>query len=227
MTARYALYYAPEPAHPLWRAGCDWVGRDAETGACTEAAAQKDHLTAVPRRYGFHATMKAPFALTPGITVQDLSGALVRYARAQRAFEVPPLKVARLDDFLALVPCAPEPRLTQIEREVVTQFDAFRAALTDAELAQRRRARLDSVEEELLLRFGYPYVLQRFRFHLSLTGSLAGIDEDIRIRVAADARKHFEPALSVPLAFDALCVFEEPECGADFRLLNRVSFGAN
>lgn len=231
MSARYALYFAPQSTHPLWRAGCDWLGRDALSGANTQPAAHADipaleRLTSAPRRYGFHATIKAPFALTPGITVQDLSVALTGYARTQRTFAMPPLKVALLDTFLALVPDAHAPQLTRVEREVVTQFDAFRAAMTETDLKQRRAASLDSLADELLLRWGYPHVLERFRFHLSLTNSLAEVDAATCARVTASATAHFEQALSVPLAIDALCIFEEPDPDADFRLLRRFPFGA-
>ncbi len=232
MVARYALYYVPHSTHPLWRVGCEWLGRDAATGARVERATltqipELEGLTAAPRRYGLHATIKAPFALTPGMTAQDLNGAVARYARAQNTFALPPLTVARLNDFLALLPISPEPRLTQLEREVVTQFDAFRAAMTDADLAQRRTAALDSVEDDLAQRWGYPYVLERFRFHMSLTGSLADTNEEVYERIGGAARAHFAHALSVPLAVDALCAFEEPERSADFRLLSRFAFGTD
>lgn len=232
MSARYALYYAPQLTHPLWRAGCEWLGRDAITGAAVERATQMqraelERVTAVPRRYGFHATIKAPFALTPGISAQDLNIALARYARAQSTFEMPPLSVAWLGDFLALVPQTPDPQLAQVERDVVTQFDAFRAAPTHAEIRRGQGATLDSVEEDLLQRWGYPYVLERFRFHFSLTGSLGRDEENLRERLGSAARAHFAQALAVALPFDALCVFEEPERGSDFRLTTRIAFGAN
>ena len=41
-----------------------------------------------------------------------------------------------------------------------------------AELERRRKAGLSAAQEKMLLRWGYPYVLDEFRFHLTLTGRL-------------------------------------------------------
>ena len=62
---RVAVYYAPEPSDPLWTAACAWLGWDAERGA---PVPQPDlleiaDLTASPRLYGFHATLKPPMRL--------------------------------------------------------------------------------------------------------------------------------------------------------------------
>ena len=66
--ARVAVYYAPLPDDPLFAASATWLGRDPESGA---PAPQPDiagiaEVTAEPRLYGFHATLKPPMRLPDG-----------------------------------------------------------------------------------------------------------------------------------------------------------------
>jgi len=193
MTARYALYFSPRAA-AAWQ---DFGNRA---------------LVGDARRYGFHATLRAPFRLKPGARVEDLIRDLDSWSAAQRAFVMPVLRVATLDDFVALLPEQPDPRLDAIAAACVQRFERFRAPLNAAELARRRRAPLSARQEELLQRWGYPHVLDQFRFHLSLTGALDGAS------VPA-----FEPPQE-PMVFDAVSLFWEPAPGAPFRLLHRASF---
>ncbi|MGQ3281168.1 MAG: DUF1045 domain-containing protein, partial [Shinella sp.] len=70
---RYALYFTPSASDPLTLSAQRWLGRNAFTGATLAQlsvqgfdAATLAGLTADPRRYGFHATLKAPFSLAEG-----------------------------------------------------------------------------------------------------------------------------------------------------------------
>lgn len=202
MSARYALYYAPAPGSAWDRFGAAWLARD-------------DARLREPRRYGFHATLKAPFRLRPGARPGDLVDALDAFTRTQCAFTVARLRVARLDGFFALVPARPEPRLDALAAECVRRFDGLRAPLSDDELARRRRVPLTLREEALLEQWGYPYVMEEFRFHLSLTG-----------RVDADDALEAPALPDEPLLIEAVTVFEEPEPGASFRRVHRSAFGS-
>ena len=69
---RYAVYYAPR-AGAFADAAAAWLGWDAgdgrgrATARCAGALAIRPAITAEPRRYGFHGTMKPPFRLAEGI----------------------------------------------------------------------------------------------------------------------------------------------------------------
>ncbi|MFO0232177.1 MAG: hypothetical protein ACK51M_03795 [Burkholderiales bacterium] len=52
---RYATYWVPAPGHPLWTAGCTWLGRDPRDGGAPGSPA-RGHVAA-PWRYGVHATL--------------------------------------------------------------------------------------------------------------------------------------------------------------------------
>jgi ribose 1,5-bisphosphokinase len=194
MTARYALYFAPDAAS-AWHAFGDTA------------------LTGEARRYGFHATLKAPFRLAPGARLERLLAELDAWCGTLARFPLPVLQVRRLDDFYALVPAECDARIDAVADACVSRFDGFRAPLTDAELARRLARPLSVRQRELLHRWGYPHVFDEFRFHLSLTGVLPG------------GRAPAFPALPPErLAFDAISVFEEPEPGAPFRRIHRAPF---
>jgi hypothetical protein len=231
---RYAFYFAPAPGTAWDEAGSRWVGRcaardlplpqPAVEGVSPERFAS---LTAAPRRYGWHATLKAPFVLAPNATPDGLRRALREVCQALAPFPMPRLAVRRLDDFLALVP-ADESRearaIEQVAGTLVTGLHGLAAPLPPDELQRRRAAGLTAEEDALLLRWGYPFVLQRFRFHLSLTGSLRGVEESTVQSIEAAARECFD---GLPLcAFDAVAIFAEPVRGGDFVLVERVELNA-
>jgi phosphonate metabolism protein PhnN/1,5-bisphosphokinase (PRPP-forming) len=232
MTARYALYVAPHGDCPWNEFGSGWLGRCAERGIERSRPRFEEidpavfsSLTAAPRRYGFHATLKPPFRLARGASLASLVQSLERFCARQTAFRVPSLKVVELDDFLALVPSATDPRIDALAASCVRGLDRYRALPTADELARRRSARLSPREESLLQRWGYPYVLDRFRFHFSLSGSLRGTPPDAAaaLRRAADAA--VAPLAGKPLVLDSICIFEEASAGADLRTVHRARFG--
>ena len=228
---RHALYFAPAEGSAWWRFGTSWVGRDPATGAAVAqplvpnvGADEFRSLTEKPRRYGFHATVKAPFALRADATREALAAAVERFCADRAAFPVPRLTVARLDDFLALVPVARESRVNDLAADCVREFEPFRAPLDAAELERRRRSGLSPRQDRYLEEFGYPFVLSEFRFHLTLTGNLDGAAPQHVAGVRAAAEHAVAALADVPLQFDALALFEQSERTAPFRLVARFPF---
>jgi putative phosphonate metabolism protein len=230
---RYAIYYAPPERSTWWRFGARWLGRDAASAA---VLAQPEvpgvppeafrALTETPRRYGFHATIKAPFALRAGMTRDGLAAALERFCAPRAAFPMPHFEVARIDDFLALAPAARESRVNDLAADCVRDFEPFRAPLEPAELEQRRRAGLSPRQDRYLEEFGYPFVLAEFRFHLTLTGSVGSVPPQHVAAVRVAAEQAVAALADEPLHFDALALFEQPERAGPFRLVARFPFGA-
>ena len=218
---RVALYYAPDPGSALGRLAAAWLGRDASSGAemsrpagLVPGGTDCDAVTASPRRYGFHATLKAPFRLAEGMSLDRLDGAVAAFAARRKAFELP-LRVARLGRFLALVPAAASEELETLAAAAVVRFEPYRAPLGEAELARRRRSPLTPRQDELLARFGYPYVLDQFQFHMTLTEAL---QDDVRAALRAHLQAAFAAVLAVPQPIDRLALFVEDEPGAPFRV---------
>lgn len=204
---RYAIYYTPPPETALARFGAAWFARNAP---CLDT----------PRRYGFHGTLKAPFRLAAGTTEAGLLRAAGSFAAERPAFSGPALRLSVLAGFLALTPSEPSEELDRLAADCVAAFDQFRAPAAEAELARRRRTGLSPRQEALLLRWGYPYVMDAFRFHLTLTGRLdeAGLDREraeAKTMLAGSA-----PAFPV----DGITLMVEPAEGEAFHVLRRCEF---
>jgi putative phosphonate metabolism protein len=221
---RYALYYAPPVDHPLWAAGCQWLQRNpAQRGEATGGVLPRPHITE-PQRYGFHATLKPPFRLREPHSGTALLGAVAQLAARTLAFPMPPLQVAWLGDFLALRPVADLPRehaLRRLADACVDTLDLFRAPPDDTERDRRAAQPLSDAQRVWLDRYGYPYVMDEWRFHMTLTDKLPASEQAKRDAIAAQAREHFAAALAVPLVCDSLCVYVEPERGQPFVLTHR------
>ena len=218
---RYAIYFAPAAGHPLWAAGCAWLGRDPEAGI---DGSIRPHRIA-PRRYGFHATLKPPFALRAGAGEAEFLAALADFAAGRRPFAMPALSVATLGDFAALRPAGAldvDDPLRRLADDCVSALDAWRRPATSQEVARRSGAALTPVQRAYVARWGYPHVFEHWRFHMTLTDGLA--DAATLAAELAAARAHFAESLAAPLACDGLALFVEDAPGADFRLARRFGF---
>ena len=217
---RYAIYFTPDRNDPLTHVAASWLGRDPFTNAhpTPPAVAQLTpaeiaYHTASARRYGFHATLKAPFHLAENTTEAELEQTVGAFAAQAEPFVLPTLAPTRLDGFLALTPQGPSPQLDRFAGDVVTHFDRFRAPLSEADVKRRNPEALKPDQFRNLMQWGYPYVFESFRFHMTLTGRVS--EQDLsRVRAAVDTV--FGPVLERPVAIDGLALFVEPEPGAPF-----------
>jgi putative phosphonate metabolism protein len=229
MDTRYAIYFAPPPSSPLKQLADAWLGRDPDrdervSQPIVEAIPPErlHEITAFPRHYGFHATLKAPFLPAPGLEADALLGDVEAFAAARRPFRAR-LKLDELDGFLALVPAGPSPELDRLAADCVRGFDRFRAPMGEEERARRQPERLSDREREHLERWGYPHVLDLFRFHMTLTGQL---DEPERGKVKAVLDHAFGPLLAEPVRVDQLALFTQTHRVAPFRVVARFPFQA-
>lgn len=224
MFRRHAVYFAPEPGTPLARLGAAWLGRDAEAGGAAPPPVDLPpgcrplaELTATPRRYGLHGTLKPPMRLAEGRSAEAFLAAVAALAGRLAPVDLGRLQPARLGRFLALVPAAQPAALDALAARVVRELDPFRAPPLPEEFGRRRAAGLAARQEALLRRWGYPYVMEEFRFHLTLTGPLAPHEA---APVAAAATAHFAPALAEPARVADLAVFGEDAAGV-FHAIDR------
>jgi hypothetical protein len=184
------------------------------------------------RRYGFHATLKAPIALASGAVEHDFFDAVERLAARTSRFVMPRLVVSMLRDFIALVPehpVEPDHPLRRLADACVSELDALRQAPTAQELQRRARSyALDSREAEFLRRWGYPHVFERWQFHMTL-GDPMRVDSDdrpVQDQLRAEAPQHFAAALVEPLVCASISVFAEPSPGEPFVLSRRCALAA-
>lgn len=221
MMTRYAVYFAPRES-AFSRHAAAWLGRNSETGEALPQPAlagigDPHAMTAEPRRYGFHGTIRAPFRAKPAVTETTIRNRLAELAARLAPVTCHGLQLEILDGFLALTPLGCEAALMDLAATVVEGTDDLRAPLTGAEIARRRPERLSARQRALLDRWGYPFVMEEFRFHLTLTDRLA---EPGPVRVALAT--HFAPVLPRPFTIEDLCLFAEDATGC-FRLLHRYA----
>ncbi|MEZ5657257.1 MAG: DUF1045 domain-containing protein [Burkholderiaceae bacterium] len=219
--SRFALYYQPEADEALARAGAGWL-----------AGQVLDHdpwpgWLASPARYGFHATLKAPFRLIEGATANDLADWAMQRAALMDAFELPALEPQWFGEFLALRPRDGDPPadspLRCLADEWVAVLEPWRAELDAHEIARRDPARLSAVQARNLRRWGYPAVFDAWRFHMTLSGPApAGIDARARARLLDRARMHFAGALARPVYVQSVCVCVQARQEEPFAILQRL-----
>lgn len=222
---RYAVYVAPTGA--LGAFGTAWLGWDAAAGQSVAPPALPPlprpwaEIVAVPRKYGFHGTLKPPFRLAEGMGAHELHWAVQALALRLAPAEAAGLRLARLGGFVALVPEGDAGPVSALAARVVEALDAFRAPPDAAEIARRRPERLSPRQRALLDRWGYPYVMEEFRFHLTLSGDLPEAEaEALRAALAPQVA----PLLTRPFVLDHLALFGEAPDGR-FRLIHRYPLG--
>jgi Protein of unknown function (DUF1045) len=220
---RYAVYFAPREGGFADRAA-EWLGWDALAGAPVPQPELPGIpfpaiLTAEARRYGFHGTIRAPFRLADGISPEATARAVAGLAGRVPAVTCGGLVLENLQGFVALTPLGCEAGILELAAAVVEGTNALRAPLTGHEIARRRPESLTPRQRELLGVWGYPYVMDEFRFHLTLTDRLP---EDEVGPVMAALSAHFAPVLPRPFVIEDLCLFGEDAQGR-FHLLHRYA----
>ena len=223
---RYAIYFSPRESSPLWQAGCHWLGRDAISGAELRQPAvpgmdraSVHELTASPRRYGFHATLKPPFQLVTGISPDTFFDAVAEVANRSRPIRIPRIQVLKLGSFLALQTASTCKELQVLADDCVSKFDRFRAQ-ESAEEQARRSTGLDESQRAHLARWGYPYVMDQWRFHMTLTNAL----KEPQLSVLEEFLENwFAPVLADPIWVQDLCVYVEAQPGSDFNVAARFA----
>ncbi|MBR9842306.1 MAG: DUF1045 domain-containing protein [Rhodobacteraceae bacterium] len=212
---RFGIYYTPQNG-AFATFGAHWLGWDIETGKIlphpeiADLPRPVDEMTATPRKYGLHGTIKPPFRLADGTTRQGLETAMESLASTLAPVALDGLALNRIGSFVALTIKGDQTPLADLAGKVVTGLDAFRAPPSDAELARRRQSRLSSRQEALLEQWGYPYVMEEFRFHITLTGRLAHGEAE---QVQAALAPHLVSLLPAPFEVPDMTLVGEDEDG--------------
>ena len=220
---RYAIYFAADADSALSRFGAELLGYDAHTGnempfpeEPLRTAPDWRDITADPRKYGFHATLKAPMTLAPGKTEAELAAACATFAGQARPIPLIHPVVDSISGFIAVIPAEPVSALQQLAADCARDFDSFRATLTAEDRARRKPEKLSERQRDYLDRWGYPYVMEEFRFHMTLTGRLS---EERRGPIVARLRERFAAIDLATLAIDRIALFKQADPASRFRII--------
>ncbi len=225
---RYAIYFVPAIETEFFRFGSAVLGYDCYTGQKVDRPAALDaepdlwdRLTAEPRRYGFHATLKAPFQLSPSCTEAQLVSALHSFAGLGHAIPALTPTVRMLSGFAAIVPATASPALDELASKCTTIFDAFRAPMSAQERARRVASGLNQSQIENLDRWGYPYLFTDFRFHMTLTSK---VDLDRRNDVLATLQGALSRACKDrQLAIERISLVLQNDESSSFRVIEQAT----
>jgi putative phosphonate metabolism protein len=220
---RYAIYFAAGADNALSRFGAELLGYDAYTDAelpfpndALSVAPDWRDITSDPRKYGYHATLKAPMALVSGKTEAELKAACATFADRARPIPVIQPVVDAISGFIAVIPAEPVDAVLQLAADCVRDFDSFRRPLTAEDRARRKPEKLSERQREYLDRWGYPYVMEEFRFHMTLTGRL---DAERRGPILEMLRGRFATLKLDALAIDRIALFRQDDAKARFRII--------
>ncbi|MDS9466163.1 DUF1045 domain-containing protein [Paracoccus sp. MBLB3053] len=178
---RLAIYHMPEG--DLGEFGSAWLGWDARRAATVprpqidNLPASPQELTSTPMRYGFHATLKAPFRLAAGHDLDDLMRQIELVCDHLAPFTLD-LELRADWSFVALRPRNRPAELMALEQALVTRLDHLRAPLSPQERDRRNPDKLPERARMHLEHWGYPFVLDLFNYHLTLSNSLSPETEE-------------------------------------------------
>ena len=231
MAARYAIYFVPSPDTDLAKFGVSWLGWDIDRAETKTLYAFSDlnreaHTAFVqdPKKYGFHATLKAPFRLRPGTSVEGLLAAVDQIADRCLAVQGLKLALGDLGSFLALISVSETRELNSLSEAFVVGLDAFRAPMNSEERARRRPESLKANQRRYLERFGYPYVKEEYGFHMTLTGQLNQADRETAY---THLQTLVDPILQTPLDIAEVTVVVQDLPTEPFRVLKRFGLGGS
>ena len=223
---RYAIYYTPAADSDLHGFGTGLLGYDAfavsDVPFPAEVLAEAPDwaaLTGDPRKYGFHGTLKAPFPLAPGRTEAELVAACEIFAAAERTIPMITPVVRAISGFIAVVPDTPSRDLNALAQDCVETFDRFRAPMSAEDRARRNPGALTARQVEQLDRFGYPYVRDDFRFHMTLTGRLSA---ERNTGVLAMLQARFAALDLTSLRIDPIALFRQDDDRSRFRIMREM-----
>jgi hypothetical protein len=235
MRCRYAVYFVPDAGSALAQACSRVLGRDSESGNPLAQPALPGiepqrllSVTSVARGYGLHATLKAPFFLRDAFDEKDVLHAAADFADSRHALVLPRLRLSGIGSFLALTPA----KETEVERERIQQvnalaaaavsfFDFLRAPPEAEETARRDPGGLSPRQRWLLGEWGYPYVLDEYKFHITLTDELAVEEERRAVRSALE--EYLAEVLNRPVCVGGICICRS--CGQPGSSANGIESG--
>lgn len=210
---RYGVFYTPIGAFAM--AGAQWLGWDLQTA---QPVGEPDlSIVKRPQKYGFHGTIKPPFRLADDRAQSDLQNTFAALCSGLKSVSLATLSPTTIGNFVALVPTGEVDALATLAGRVVSELDPYRAPATDTEIARRRKSKLTAAQDAHLLKWGYPYVFDQFKFHMTLSGHLT---QEQQNAVQGHAKSVFTPVIPFPFVIDALSLVGERLDGK-FELIQR------
>ena len=224
---RYAIYYAPIENPELDLFGKCWLGWDPYKGEeTTKSDLSKlpsfkkfSSLVLTPKQYGFHGTIKAPFKLKNEYTYNDLENKVREISKQIHSFYFDQLIIKKLGNFIGLIPTN-NLKVNAVSNKFVEELDYLRDELSENEIKKRKPHKLTSNQKQMLFKWGYPYVFDEFKFHLTLTSKLNVVEIDDVLRSLQNILKQVNLN---KISFNNICIFGQ-KSDEKFYFVQRFNF---
>ena len=219
---RWAVYFIPASGDLVDFAD-SWLGWSAREGCSVQRpdvlnfGPPISEITQGPAKYGFHATLKPPFRLASGTSQEKLADDCQKLAAQSAAFELESLSLVRLGRFLALKADGDQSQINDLASRCVMQLDHHRAPMTKSEAEKRLASARSDSQRARIQGWGYPFVLDQYRFHMTMTDKLPKGDLDETQQALG---KVLDPMLGKLVPLDAISLVGEGEDGK-FRQIER------
>lgn len=230
LTARYAIYFSPEDNSELELFGATVLRRRAADASEWEnpeipvefpsSSCWKKRVIR-PANYGFHATIKAPFALAGNHTAEQLHHDLEAFCRKRQPIPLEGLIPTRTTRYDALALSSQPEALKALAADSVQEFEKYRAPLTEQDIKRRDPSSLSARENRYLTQYGYPYILDDFNFHMTLSGANDHNDAAYLVWL----KSLYQAMVSETPVLDRLCIFYQPNRDTAFVRITEFKLG--
>ena len=217
---RYAICFTPSPSDPLTFAAASWLGRDIYSGREQEPPdgiklSLQEHAfyTAIPRRFGFHAKLMAPFRMVSETNEGALLRELMCFASAIAPFSLPKLEVGKLGSHFGLYISEPCEAVQNLAADIVHTFSRYADRSEQIKSSTTLLDGLSAAQLTNLMRWGDPFAMDEYRFQMALTGPISPphiAKTDCAIRTV------FEPLLQAEVMVANIALLIEEGVGGPF-----------
>ena len=186
--SRYAIYYAPPKESSLEEFGRYWFGWDPLNAKLINNKQRINYLNRfgiknlknidknvlIAKKYGFHGTLIPPFKLNKNYSTNTLFKKTEDIAKKFKKFKFYKFKLKRINNFYAFVQNKKNSNINKISNRLVKELFKFRSPLTKKEIDKRNPSKLSKLQLNILHKWGYPYLMSEFKFHMTLASEVTG-----------------------------------------------------
>ena len=186
--SRYAIYYAPPKESSLEEFGRYWFGWDPLNAKLINNKQRINYLNRfgiknlknidknvlIAKKYGFHGTLIPPFKLNKNYSTNKLFKKTDEIAKKFKKFKFYKFKLKKINNFYAFVQNKKNSNINKISNRLVKELFKFRSPLTKKEIDKRNPSKLSKLQLNILHKWGYPYLMSEFKFHMTIASEVTG-----------------------------------------------------
>ena len=222
--SRYAIYYAPPKGSSLEEFGRYWFGWDPVNAKLINNKHRINYLSRfgiknlinidknvlIAKKYGFHGTLIPPFKLNKNYSTNTLFKKTEEIAKKFKRFKFYKFKLKKINDFYAFVQNKKNNNINKLSNRLVRELYKFRSPLTKKEIDKRNPSKLSKLQLNILYKWGYPYLMSEFNFHMTLASEVTGNKLYFELK---KIEKNKEIILNEINNFDKIYIFGENQKG--------------